>query len=389
MFNITQLARLVGLSRTTLLYYEKIGLLKGARQPNGYRAYSEADRQRLALIHQMKAGGLSLKECQACLDGRIDREALERRMEALAAEIADKRRSLALLTALAGRGDLKSWHEGLERVAPDLHRKWLVTQGFTAKDATLIALLSKDMNNHDNYMRDFLMIFAGLERWGPGTDAATRQALDALPARPASILEIGCGNGVATSVLARHSQARITAVDTDEGALDRLRARALSEGFPERVEIHCMDMADLPIKDQTYDAIWAEGSAYIIGVEHALSAWRPMLRPGGSLVFSDLVWRTEQPTETIQTYWAGEYPDMSSVAWRLDQATSAGYKVVSHFDIGQAALDAYYQPLEHRIREMRDAIECRRVLDDLDKELWAYREGRRQFGYEMFILQRV
>lgn len=50
MFNISALAKSVGLSRSTLLYYEKLGLLNGQRQQNGYRVYSDADRQRLLLL---------------------------------------------------------------------------------------------------------------------------------------------------------------------------------------------------------------------------------------------------------------------------------------------------------------------------------------------------
>ena len=58
MYRISELAESVGLSRATLLYYEKLGLLKGKRQANGYRVYSDADRQRLRLMQQLQAGGL-------------------------------------------------------------------------------------------------------------------------------------------------------------------------------------------------------------------------------------------------------------------------------------------------------------------------------------------
>ena len=44
MYQISELAESVGLSRATLLYYEKLGLLKGKRQANGCRVYSDADR---------------------------------------------------------------------------------------------------------------------------------------------------------------------------------------------------------------------------------------------------------------------------------------------------------------------------------------------------------
>ncbi|MBK1646781.1 methyltransferase [Thiocapsa imhoffii] len=388
MFKISELAKQVGLSRTALLYYEKLGLLQGQRQQNGYRVYCDADRQRLLLLQRLQAGGLSLKECQACLDGKIDRDGLARRLRTLEAEIETKNRSRALLTALLGRDSLKAWHEEVERLAPDLHRDWLMTQGFTSEDATCVALLSKDMNDHDNYMKAFLEIFSGLDYWGPGSPRTTVQALAVLPFQPERILDIGCGNGVATLVLAAHTSARITAIDTGEDALARLHRRAASAGFADRIDACCADMAHLPLPDQTYDVIWAEGSAYIIGVERALEAWRSMLRQGGVLVFSDMVWRTEQPSVDVREFWTSEYPAMTTVAQRLRQATRGGYRVLAHFDMGQAALDTYYLPLEERLRDLQARMKGTRVLDDLRRELRAYHEGDGQFGYEMFVLER-
>ena len=43
MYRIFELAQYVGLSRSTLLYYEKLGLISAKRQANGYRSYSEND----------------------------------------------------------------------------------------------------------------------------------------------------------------------------------------------------------------------------------------------------------------------------------------------------------------------------------------------------------
>jgi cyclopropane fatty-acyl-phospholipid synthase-like methyltransferase len=249
-------------------------------------------------------------------------------------------------------------------------------------------LLSKDINYHDRYMAAFTEIFAELDYWGPGSQRATEQALASLPFQPARILEVGCGNGVATLVLAAQTSAQITAIDTDEGALVRLRNRAASAGCTDRIDARRMDMARLAVPDQPYDLIWAEGSAYIIGVERALTAWRPMLRQGGVLVFSDMVWRTDQPSEEVRQFWASEYPAMTTVSQRLRQTTRAGYGVLAHFDMGHAALDTYYRPLEARVHHLAGRMAGTRVLDDLRRELRAYREGNGQFGSEMFVLER-
>lgn len=388
MYLISELAKRVGLSRTTLLYYEKLGLLKGRREANGYRVYTDADRQRLRLLQQLQAGGLSLQECQSFIDGKLDREILQHRLQTLEHEIAQRHKSRDLLGALLGQSSLKDWHEELERVAPDLHRAWLMTQGFSSKEAAQVAWLSKDMNDHERYMADFMHVFSGLDRWGPGSAQATCRALSMVPFAPASILEFGCGNGVATLELAEQTTARITATDTAEGALDKLREMAVDRGLEDRIEARALDMAQLPPPDQPYDLIWAEGCIYIIGVGRALELWRPMLQPGGALVFSDMVWRTEAPSDRVQAFWVSEYPAMATLSHLLEQAKDAGYRVLGHFDMGNEAMDAYYRPLEARLDAVQDRLVESRAFDDLQTELSVWREAHGQFGFEMFVLQR-
>lgn len=389
MYQISELAESVGLSRATLLYYEKLGLLKGKRQANGYRVYSDADRQRLRLMQQLQAGGLSLQECQACLDGKLDREMLGQRLAVLDAEIAEKRKSRDLLAALLGQSSLKDWHEEVERVAPDLHRAWLISQGFSSAEATLVALLSKDMNAHEAYMDVFMEVFAELDWWGPGTAEATRRALGMVPFVPEAILEIGCGTGMATMTLAETTDARITATDISEVALDKLRARIAARGLYDRIEVQNVDMAALPPPEHPWDVIWSEGSAYILGVEKALADWRALIRPGGVLVFSDMVWQTDTPDDQVHAFWAAEYPLMATPEIRVKQARRAGYRILGHFDIGPEGINNYCRPLAARLDLTEEHLAGSRVPGDLRREIAMLEAGRGQFGYEMFVLERV
>jgi DNA-binding transcriptional MerR regulator/ubiquinone/menaquinone biosynthesis C-methylase UbiE len=387
MYQISELAKSVGLSRPTLLYYERLGLLKGKRQANGYRVYTDTDRQRLRMMQKLQAGGLSLQECQACLDGKLDRDMMAQRLAVLDAEIADKTRSRELLAALLGQSSLKDWHEEVERVAPDLHRAWLVSQGFSSVEAGLVALVSKDMNAHDAYMAGFMEVFVDLDRWGPGTAEATRRALAMVPFAPEKILEIGCGPGMATMTLAEACKARITATDTAEVALDKLRVRIAARGLTDRIEVHNVDMAAIPAPERPWDVIWSEGSAYILGVEKALADWRALLRPGGVLVFSDMVWRTDKADDEFLEFWAAEYPAMATPATRVTQAKRAGYRVLGHFDIGPEGMETYYRPLATRLDALEPRLAGARVLDDLRREIDVFEAGRGQFGYEMFVLE--
>lgn len=233
-----------------------------------------------------------------------------------------------------------------------------------------------------------MQVFSGLECWGPGSPNLTEHVLASLPMTPQNILEVGCGNGIATMLLAQHSSARVTALDTDQSALARVRARANAAGLSDRIDTLCLDMSRLSELKLVFDAIWAEGSAYIIGVKRALSTWRPLLRPGGFLVLSDMVWRTSEPSDDVRTFWTSEYPAMTTVEKRLKQAEWAGYKLHSHLDMGQAALDAYYLPLAARLEQVKERIAEKRVVEDLQRELDVYHQGKGQFGYEMFVLIR-
>jgi len=230
MYRISELAEQVGLSRTALLYYEKLDLINGKRLGNGYRVYSDYDVQHLLLIQNLQDGGLTLKECKSCLDAKVDRQILLNRLNQLDKEIAQKQKSRLLLIALLGEGRLKEWHVSIDKVAPTAHFDWLIKQGFNEKEALRLKWLSKDMNEHDSYMADFSQVFEALDRWGIGSEIETIKALEKLPFSPKVILEVGCGRGIATTVLAKNSSAIITAVDNDASALSRLTERAKEVG---------------------------------------------------------------------------------------------------------------------------------------------------------------
>ena len=90
--NIGQLAEQTGVSADTLRYYEREGLIEPpARAANGYRSYREADAQRVRFVRSAQALGFTLAEIRGILPqlnaGRMDRRAIEARLQAKIAEI--------------------------------------------------------------------------------------------------------------------------------------------------------------------------------------------------------------------------------------------------------------------------------------------------------------
>ena len=165
----------------------------------------------------------------------------------------------------------------------------------------------------------FLEVHRGLPRQGPGSDAVTARALSCcvgMPRHP-QVLDIGCGPGRQTVTLAKSITGRITAVDLHREYLEELAALAADEGVRNRIEIVCADMNELPFAAESFDLLWSEGAAYIMGFAQALTAWRPLLRPGGCVAVSEIVWLRPEPPPALSQFFAEEYPAMTSPTSRF------------------------------------------------------------------------
>lgn len=388
MYRISELAELVGLSRTALLYYEKLELIVAKRRANGYRVYNDEDVQTVRLIQQLQNGGLTLAECKACLKSKLDKEVLNTRYTALKNDIEQKQRSLDLLAGLLGKSDSKSWHTTLAQIAPDAHLNWLKVQGYDEKQALRIRWLSKDMNEHEKYMHDFFSLFETVENWGPGSEDDTRKAFNSLGFKPQRILEIGCGNGNSTLRLAKFSDAHIVAIDNEQSALDRLSAKIALLSLDARISTHCMSMTDLEFADGRFDLIWAEASIYVMGVQNALQQWKRVLNENGCIVFSDLVWLSEQRSDAAQMFWNGEYPDMQNVATRISLIEKAGYQIIESFTLSENAWKQYYVPLEAKLHALKSELNDSQAARDIQKEIDLYKNYLGEFGYQFFIIQK-
>lgn len=237
-------------------------------------------------------------------------------------------------------------------------------------------------------------VFGPLAQGAPGNDASTRRALDAVPGRDAvrQVLDLGVGHGRTTFALAEALRdARITAVEIHAPFVRRITERARKAGVVHRVHAVCGDMEKIDIADGSIDLIWAEGSIYVVGMERALAMWRPWLRPGGSLAFSDFVrWADDLPEEARE-FWAMEYPDMASEAVIRSRAEAAGYRMVGNFRMSEEAHEAYYVPLEARVDELAGHADAgvQEILGGLRKEIDIVRRFPNEAGYMFFVLLRA
>jgi MerR family transcriptional regulator, copper efflux regulator len=123
LLSIGDVANASGVTRDTLRYYERLGLVpKPARTAAGYRQYSSGVLARLALVRNAQRFGFSLREIAGFLrvrDGggkpcHAVRAAGERMLEAVDAQIAELRATRRQMNAT-----LRTWAETLDRTPPD------------------------------------------------------------------------------------------------------------------------------------------------------------------------------------------------------------------------------------------------------------------------------
>ena len=119
-------------------------------------------------------------------------------------------------------------------------------------------------------------------------------------------------------------------------------------------------MTALAFPPASFDLLWCEGAAYIMGVGAALRAWRPLLRPGGRAALSEAVWLRPDPPEPARRLFA-DYPAMGDVAAARDLVRRSGYRLLGDFVLPQAAWMAdYYDAAPPAPRRARAALRGRR-----------------------------
>ena len=421
-YRITELGRRFGLSRSTLLYYDHIGLLRpSCRTQADYRSYTQEDLARLERVCFFREAGLSLSEIAQLLENADnDSSILERRLREIGREVAalkSQQRLIAgmLKTVAAGldasgldkelwlslqkacgldETALKRWHTEFERRAPGAHHDFLLSLGLSEKEAIQVRMLTKNMKDNKMAMEYFYELFEDLPRQGPGCKDATLRALGLLknlPSKP-RVLDIGCGCGMQTLILAEELKTKILAIDNHRPVLDNLDRAAARKGL--EIETRELSMIDMPFDEESFDLLWAEGAIFIIGLARGLKDFRAYLKPDGYLAFTEMCWLVNEPPAEAKAYLDNVYPDIRTVDEVRRMAAAGGYKVIESFNLPESAWwDDYYTPMLDRMKELKiknaGVAEAEAVYAECETETEMFRRYSTSYGYTFFVLQRI
>jgi ubiquinone/menaquinone biosynthesis C-methylase UbiE len=147
------------------------------------------------------------------------------------------------------------------------------------------------------------------------------------------ILDIGCGSGVPTILLAKISGGEITALDNNPSALYLLQKKLKSKGLDKKVHIVEDSILNLDFPEESFDIIWAEGSVFVMGFEESIKSWGIFLKRGGFLVIHD---------------------DYTNKEENLEFVKKSSYHLLGQFDLSCTVWwEEYYAPLEDLVKKFQ------------------------------------
>jgi len=240
----------------------------------------------------------------------------------------------------------------------------------------------------------FFEIHKDLSRESPGRDKYTKKAFEMIPPiKNPKILDIGCGPGVSTVLLAKLSYGEVIGLDTHQPYLDELERRAKEAKLNQKVKTLNCSMMNMDFPPESFDIIWSEGSIYIIGFENGVSEWKQLLKPRGFLAIHEMLWLRDDPPSEIKNYWKKYYPGIKTIKQNLEIISNSDYKLFGHFPLPDDAWwEGYYQPLEKRINMLKkkyvNDVKAIETLKAEQKEIEIYKKYKKWYGSAFFIMQK-
>ena len=234
---------------------------------------------------------------------------------------------------------------------------------------------SCDDCSHQRAMEHTNEIMAGAVQLGPET----------------RVLDLGCGYGSTARYLAANFGCRVTGANISEKELDLARRRSSEAGLDHLLSFEYGDFHGLTYAEGSYDVVWSQEAFLHAADKHAvLSECRRVLKPNGSLIFTDILVRRDTPAEDRKRiYDRVQSPDM----WDLDDYRAALTRLelpVSREENWSQHVARSYGWVRDRLRENREALLPRIGADVVDSTLealsfWVNSANGGYIGWAMFV----
>ncbi|MDI3421644.1 class I SAM-dependent methyltransferase [Streptomyces luteolus] len=176
-----------------------------------------------------------------------------------------------------------------------------------------------------------------------------------------NVVDLGSGYGGSARALATRFGCRVAALDLSEHHNRRHRSANIQRGLDTLIDVTTGTLDELPYPAHHFDVAWSlEVLCHAPDRTRALSEAMRVLRPGGALLFSDIMAAENAPADALQPALRRlGIPALATPSFYREQLSALGF-TRTEFEDRSEDVTTHYARLEEEVRrraaELRDII---------------------------------
>lgn len=237
--------------------------------------------------------------------------------------------------------------------------------------------------------------YSNVDRQGPGSPQITIKALSFINGltENSQIADIGCGTGGQTMVLAQNTPSKIVGIDLCEDFINRFNENVQKMNLQNKLKGIIGNMDELPFQEESLDLIWCEGAIYSIGFKQGLNKWKKFLKKGGYIAITENTWFTEERPSEINEFWENAYPEIDTIANKVNAMQKAGYLPIATFTVPESCWLDYYAMMKNTQKSFLEKYKgnntAEKFIEYQRYEAELYNKYKAYYGYAFYIGKKI
>jgi len=172
-----------------------------------------------------------------------------------------------------------------------------------------------------------------------------------------AVLDLGCALGGPARLLAAEFDCRVTGLDVMEEYIEAAKMLTRMVGLTDRVDFQAGNMLGMPFDDESFDAVWSQHTFMNIEDKaHLFGEIRRVLRPGGRLIFNEVVSGSQSPVH-YPVQWASDaaIDFLVPEAQMVERLETAGFEKIYWQDVTPVCAQWFQSVVERMGQRAKNA----------------------------------
>ena len=210
------------------------------------------------------------------------------------------------------------------------------------------------------------------------------------PDKISKVVDLACGTGGQTMVLAQNIAGNIIGVDICPDFINVLNDNAQKLNLKNRVNGIVGSMENLSFQKEEFDLIWSEGAIDSIGFEKGLNYWNGFLKKNGYIAVTCPSWFTDERPAEIEKFWDSAGCRLDTIGNNILIMQKTGYNFVAAFTLPEKCwTDNYFIPREAAEKELLKIFTGNKTVEayigNNKYEVELYSKYKQYYGYVFYI----